>query len=169
MTITGGLRARFLNDSFYNLVKDSLDELGWFDANREHEPLQVLPEAQDFQEPIPFNTVAVSMEDEKDIGGELGSNLTEQEITFYIDLFCESEAILIHLARDIKDILGGRYASIDRTLASFPMYDYTKATPEIFAYGHINRVDVDKPRNFGQPWLKYSRFIRVLVEDTYGR
>jgi hypothetical protein len=169
MTVVGGLRARFLSDSFFNLISDSLDDLDWFNSEREHEPLRVLPEPQDLQNPIMFNTIAISMEDEKDIGGELGSNLTETQVTFYIEIFCESEALLIHLSRDLKDILGGRYVSIGRVLPSFPIYDYRQATPEIIAYAQINRIDVDKPRDFGQPWLKHWRIIRVLVEDTYGR
>ena len=105
----GGLRARLLNDSIFAMLNDCLSRLNWFNPNRGYTPINFVTGQQDIRSAIPFNTLAFSSENESEVDWELGSNLSEHHQNYLIDFFAESEALSVHLTRDIADILKGRY------------------------------------------------------------
>jgi len=171
MTYVGGLRSRLVKESVYSLIYDGLDELGWFDTNREHEPVEMIPRPLDWNEEARPNLIALSEEDVDELEMELGSNLSEFYWDFYIDVYAEDGSIGMHLAGDIKDILQGRFTSIISVGPVIPVIDYTQtaATPiELFNVNveevSMSKVRRDAPKAFQRNWW----VIYFKVVDEYA-
>ena len=60
---SGGKLYRLIGDNFYNMVHDSLEDLGWFNPARKHLPVHLIPEPVDDNEVIQLNTIAISDEE----------------------------------------------------------------------------------------------------------
>ncbi len=164
--IEGGLRIRLIRDALFDLVQDSLTDLGWFDAGRQHQPVRFLPEPLNWDEPIELNTITLTMNDVNTTDVEMGSLLGEERWEVYIDFFCESEAFALHIVNDVRDALRGKLPSIGRTRPTLSVLDRTLATPvEIFTC-EIEDVVVDRANNFNRPWMRYLYSIRLDVVDT---
>jgi hypothetical protein len=163
--IEGGLRARLIWDSFYELVRSTLDDRGWFDTGRRHAPIVLTYEPQKWDDPIEVNTVAIVGGDITDEEMELGSNLTEDRWIFYVDFFAESEAVGLDLITDLKESFRGKLPSIGRTSSRLAVHDYRQATPEILFYCDLENVLVDRGRDFPKPWLRFWHTVRVDVVD----
>ncbi len=73
--VVGGKRQRYIRESLYQLLKQNLAELGWFDAGRAHDPITFEPYGVDQESQIAINTVALSDENERETGWELGRQL----------------------------------------------------------------------------------------------
>lgn len=166
--IVGGLRARLVRESLFNTLNDSLDALGWFDHDRQHQPIEFLSAAVDDTTEIKFNTVAIADADLTTIEAEIGSMLTEHRWSFYVDIYAENNALGVQLAYDIKDILEGRMPSIGRTDGSFTVYDYRSATPTMFTICQIENVMVDRAQGFTEPWRRWWYSVALTVVDYYG-
>lgn len=161
-TIVGGLRLRLIRLSVYNMVNDALDQLGWFDGDRRHATVNVSDGPFD---EITYNAVALTYDPIDDEDVEMGSNLQENTWTGYADVYAESDALGLHLAGDIRDILRGKMPSIGCYRPQVVVYDYTMATPPELFICEIEGVVLDKARDSKHPnW--YS--VRFDLVDAYG-
>jgi len=163
----GGFRYRLIHESLFQMISDSLDQLGWFDGQPGRENVRIVPEALPLQVEIPLNTIALVDLDMSDTDDEMGSNLSETRWTFYVDFYAADKSIGIHLINDVRDIMKGKMSSIGRISPSFGVYDYSLATPvEVFVC-QIEDVMVDKAANVQNEWLKNWYTCRFDVVDTY--
>lgn len=168
MAYVGGLRARLVKDSLYEMINDSLDALGWFDSGRRHAPINFVNEDMANDLEVPLNTLALSDSDITTSQIEMGSTLSEHTWAYYVDFFGESDTLSIHMAHDIKDILEGRMPSIGRTGPKFTVYDYTQATPPDLFTCMIQGVAMDRAQTYSKPWQKYWRSVSFVVVDEYA-
>lgn len=163
----GGLRARLLNDSIFAMLNDCLSRLNWFNPNRGYTPINFVTGQQDIRSAIPFNTLAFSSENESEVDWELGSNLSEHHQNYLIDFFAESEALSVHLTRDIADILKGRYPQLGRFGPVVQVYDYQQDPPPPIFYVDIEQIRVDRAHNWSEPYLQYWRSVSFVALDYY--
>lgn len=175
MTIYGGLRQRLIRDSLYNMLHDSLDALGWFDAGRAHKPINMIAKPIDDDgkpigegTPIPLNTLSVVPADLGDQDWELGSMLAEHTWMFYVDFYAENDAWGLQMIGDVRDILKGRHPDANRLRPHLPVYDYREATPTVQFYCEIDEVVLDRAQDFPKPWQKHWYACRFVVVDYYG-
>lgn len=168
MTITGGMRARLIRESLYQMLHDALDALNWFDAVSNRTTITFPAAAVDANDNISLNTLALSDEDSDADDWELGSLMAEHHWTFYVDFYAENDAIGLHVIRDVKDILEGRMGSIGRDDPSFVVYDYNQATPPEIAVCQIADVVVDKARGFERAFQQHWYACQFDVIDYYG-
>lgn len=169
MTVpVGGLRARFIRESLYQMLYTAIDDLDWFDAGRRHSPVTFnsIPIAPSDQ--IPVNTCVLADANTTDAESELGSLMSEVRWTFYVDFYGENDALGLHFSRDIKDILQGRMASIGRTRPDLSVYNYQQATPSVIFHCQIENVALDRPSVITQPFQRYWFSIRFDVVDEYA-
>lgn len=168
MTVpVGGLRARLIRDSFYNYVKDGVVARGWTNTGRRHTPFQFIPQPGEWSEEVPLNSIAVSAEDVLDEEAEMGSQLTDDTWTYYVDIYAEGEAVGQDVAHDIRDMLRGKFPSIGMGVQAFPVWDYRMPTPDILFSCEISSVVSDRARNFPQAWRRYWFSVRCDVLDSY--
>jgi hypothetical protein len=166
--VVGGLRARLVRESLYRMIHTSLTSLDWFNTvNRKHLPVTFNSDPVKDVNSVPLNTAALTDFDSDDDESEMGSLMTEITWRFYVDIFAESEALGLHFARDVRDILQGRMASIGRTTPDFAVYDYQQATPPVLFYCQIEGVKVDRPENFTKPYDRFWYTVRFDIKDTY--
>lgn len=168
MAYVGGLRARLVKQSLYEMINTALDDLGWFDSGRQHSPINFVDEEVANNLEVPMNTLSLADGDNVSEGIEMGSTLSEHRWAFYVDFFGENDAVSIHMSHDIKDILEGRMPTIGRTGPIYTVYDYTQATPPALFTCEISGVSLDRARNFPKPWQKYWRSVAFLVSDEYA-
>ena len=164
----GGLRARLVHDSVFNMLRDALTALGWFAPSATHTPITFISEPLDPNVEVPLNTIAIADADDRGDDIEMGSLLQELRWQIFVDFFAENDAIGLHLIRDVKDVLEGRMPSIGRTGPFVNVYDYTLATPAVLFAVDIEDVFTDKGRDFPQPWLRNWRSCGFTVVDTYA-
>lgn len=150
------------------MLEGSIDALGWFDAGRNHLPLQFLPTSVDDRDAVTLNTATLSDWDANEEYDELGSLMSDFRTTYYVDFYPENDAIAIHFAQDIKDILGGRISAIGRERPDLEVFDYSQATPTSLFFVQLENPVIDRPTVFERPWMRYMRSIRFDVVDTYG-
>lgn len=166
-TVVGGTRARLIRQSLYEMINTSLDQIGWFNPNQSFKPITFDYRAQNHDEQIEYNTAALSDENMKETGWELGSLYTETTWQMYIDFFADSDALGIHFIRDVQDILRGRWPSIGRSDTPFPVYDTRQATPPILFYCDIDNVMIDRAHGFLKPWLVHWYSCSFNIIDFY--
>lgn len=167
-TYVGGLRDRLIHDSLFLMVRDSLTALGWFDPSADYQPITLVPEMLEPNEPIQLNTIAVSASNAGDSDAEMGSNLSENRITYYVDIYAEAEALGAHLKGDVRDILRGKMPSIGRTAPAVAVMDLTQAVPTQIFTCEIENLVIDRAPTFTQPWQRFWWVIRFELVDTYG-
>jgi len=166
MTVHGGLRQRLIKDSLFNLVRDGLTDLGWFEASPARRDVKMVAKLIPLTEEISPTTIAMAPLDQSERELELGSSAAEIEWEIYFDIFAENEAIGVHLAGDVKAILGGRYPDIGRTSPVLPVYDYRQATPSVIFTCDLQDISVDRALlESPRPWQQYWWQIRVVVVD----
>lgn len=166
MTIVGGLRARLLTDSLFALVEDGLEILGWLDVDRSHRPVRLQAEPPPRNEPIEPNLVAIQIASIVNEEIEVGSWLTTDTATAYVNVYAESDSFGVDISNDLRDLLRGRLPS-DGT-GTFPIFDYRQATPPII--GYFNVRDVGALRNVSvseDSWMRHWFRVRCELEDTY--
>lgn len=166
--IVGGLRARLVRESVYQMIHGSLDSLGWFDSGRDHASLTFDSEELDDFRKVPVNTAALADFDTTDTEQELGSNLSEARWIMFLDFFAENTAVGLHFIRDARDILLGKMASVGRTGPNFAVWDYSQATPSTLFHCQIEDVVVDRPEVFREDYQKAWYTVRFTVVDSYG-
>lgn len=169
MPYYGGLRARLIHESLFNYLREALDDLGWFDPGRPHLPINYISVPVEVDENITLNTLSLSSEDVVNIGGEMGTPLAEYRWSYFVDFFAEKEDIGLHLIRDLRDILGGRFSTIGITQDVFPVYDITLATPPIIFYCQLENIETDKGfRDLAKGKKAFWHSVAFDVIDTYG-
>lgn len=168
MGYVGGLRQRLIRDSLWHMLSDAIEDLGWLDSGRGHQPVDLRAYAVPLDEEIQLNTLALSDELLVESDDELGSVFAEHRWTFYVDFYAENEAIGTHMIHDVRSVVGGRMASIGRGDPSFVVYDYTQATPPELFTCEIEDVRVDRARDFPKPWQRYWFVCRFDVVDHYA-
>lgn len=145
MTVVGGLRARYLQDSLTYLITNGLVQLGWFDTDRSHRPLRFVPAPLDWNQPIICNLLTVSTVSRRTEFIELGSDLSEDNVATTVDIYGESESFGIDLANDIRDLLRGRLPG-GATGGVANIFDLASNPPPVIGY-----VTIDEPRVACQP------------------
>lgn len=169
MTVVGGLRARLIRDSAFELIRDNVIALGWMAPGRRHKPVLFRASPVPWDEEVPLNTIAVSQTDVSDDPAELGSNLTDDTWTFYVDLYAEDESVGTHLIHDIRDILRAKMPSIGRSRPILPVRDLAGPNPAVVLFNcEIEDVIIDRANDFPKSWQRYWYVCRFNVVDTYA-
>jgi hypothetical protein len=174
VAIIGGLRTRFIQDSFFAMLEDALTQLGWFDAERDHSPITMIDgdiaetDTENREIPIAFNTLSVSWDSYFDNDWEMGSTLVEANQLCYVDFYAEDDSVGQHLIYDAMAIVSGRMPSIGRDSATFDVYDYSLATPARIFYCELRDPLVDRARTVIKPWQRHWWSLQVRVIDYFG-
>lgn len=169
MTIyVGGVRYRLIRDSLISMITTSLGALGWFDAGRQHLPLNVVTSEVPEGEEVPLNTLAFTDDDLDSSEEELGSNFAEHAWSWYIDFYAENNSVGVHLIQDVKAILDGRFPSIGRTGPILPVYDYTMATPTVAFTCEIEDVSTHKAHGFSKVYQRHWHGCSFTLLDYHG-
>lgn len=167
-TFEGGLLDRVVFDSFVHMIRDSLDQLGWFDVvDSERTPVTLITTPVSLHDEIQPNTVAIQFEDQFDEPAEIGSNLTFDNTMAWVEIYPESMAIGRHIAGDVRDILRGKMPSIDRTDPSFEVLDFPSGVdpPAVLFLADISKVEVHRDR---EPTTTAGRFwfaVSAILEE----
>lgn len=173
-TYVGGTRARLISDSFFYMVRQSLIDLGWFDANRQHEAIELVRGEVTWSEPIAINTLTISDVDIDGTDAEMGSNLTNDRWTVFTDFYAEDDSLGTHVAGDLRDILRGKMPSIGRSRPILEVRDYTVVAdplndPAPFLFNvEIEEVILDRAHNASRAWQQHWFSVRAELIDTYG-
>lgn len=170
----GGDRARLIKLSLYNLIKDGIEDIGWFDIGRQHESVSFFDDPIDevydrLSIDIKPNIVTLTDEDDDISDLEMGSDAKTVAWDFYVDVYAENSAVGVALSSDIRDILIGRH---DTGLVSeqgplLPVYDYNQATPTVIFNCDIVNVDRGRVKIWDKPWEKYWYIVHFEIEDSY--
>lgn len=167
MTIyVGGKRIRLIKDNLTFAVEAALDSLGWFDAGRNHRSVQVIGEQLDPSVEITPNIVGVTIEDIDYSELEMGSDLEENRLTTFIDIFAENTAIGQHLTGDVVDFLRGKFTQINPEQI-LEVYDLSQATPSFLFNCFYEEIEVNNSRSWDLPYNKYWWTIGVDIIDRY--
>lgn len=168
-TIDGGLRYRYLLDSFRGMVHGGLTELGWFDAGRRHRPVRLIGTAANWDEVIEPNLLAISAGETEDRDLELGSALSSTTTPIFIDLYAESESLGIELSGDIRDLVRGRVPAVGRTQPIFDVIDSGHEPSTKLGYALISDVDLTKQAtHFDRAWLQNWYTVTCRLVDFYS-
>lgn len=169
MTVVGGLRDRLLKDSFYAIVDQALNTLGWFDSDRYHRPINLIEKPQTWDVPVTANTVAVDFTGSEVSEWEVGSRLTSDVHIGYVEIFAENDSLGTHLSNDMRDWLRGRLQATP-TGFTFPIFDYRAgSTPPVIGYMDIDAVSA--VRNIAatnDTWLRHWYRVRCEIRDIYA-
>ena len=166
--VVGGVRKRLIKYSFEVMINDALDQLGWFADGRGHRDVRVIGSPVDEDTEVLPNVVSIAAEDVSSMEWELGSNLEEIRWDFYVDIYAENDAVGLHLAGDIVDVLKGKLPSIGRARPQLHVLDYQQATPVELFRCQLEEVDMAKVRNWTQPWQRYWYVVGCQVVDYYA-
>jgi hypothetical protein len=158
-TLTGGLRDRMLLESIFRGIQADLQAKGWFDANDNYDPIQMIDEYPDEEGEVPLNTLAISMGETYGRSVELGSNATERTIPIYCDFFAQSDGLGRHVIGDILSWVESN--------PSIPVYDYDQATPSVDFYVQYDEetAETRKPTRAVNPWQKHWHVCEFRVRD----
>lgn len=165
----GGLRDRLVFESFIRKIKTGLAALGWLDPDRHHIPLTVTSTRIDDSTSVALNTIAISAEDISGDDAEVGSGLSEDSHTFYVDMYAENDALGEHVAGDIRDLLRGKLPSIGVTDAVLLVKDWTVAddslAPDLF-WADIEEVNLQRAHGFSAPFQRHWFSVSCQVIET---
>jgi hypothetical protein len=170
----GGLRTRLVADSTRITVIAGLQALGWFEPTihdrppglRRHHPLKYVTTPVSWQTAVTPNAIALSIDDVVDQPLGLGDEI-EDRITFYVDVFAESDAVGWELALNVRDILIGKLPEIGRTGPVIDLYDLRMATPVAFSQADVTDVSIDQAQSDARAWQAHWFMIRGFLEDDY--
>lgn len=167
--IVGGLRDRLLKDSFYGHVEQALNTLGWLDPGRSHRPINLIQKPEHWDVPVAPNTVTVDFTAIETGEVEVGSRLTNDVHTGYVEIYAENDSLGHHLSNDIRDWLRGRLQT-NPVGVTFPIFDYRQgSTPPVIGYMDIDGISA--LRNVAatnEQWLRHWFRVRCEITDTYG-
>lgn len=169
MTIyAGGRRSRLIRESFTRMLYDALDELDWFNPAAQHKPVTFTFDPVDYQVELVPNVIAIGDDDYDTDEWEIGSQMAEHRWIVYIDVYAENSAVGIHLSHDIKAILDGRFPSVGRSDPSFPVYDWSMATPPQIFVAQLENITLNRGRAFNRPWERFWYMLSMEIVDYYG-
>lgn len=167
MIYTGGLRLRLIKDSFYYMLKDSMDQLGWFDSKLANKPVTLIPAQLQTNVEIKPNVVGISSEGITEEELEMGSSLARNNWEIYIDILAEDEAVGIHLSGDIFDILRGKISAIGRTGPTLDVMDLPPNNDEVVFRCEIENIVINRARDWDTQHNKFWWVVGCEVIDTY--
>lgn len=165
--VEGGLRDRFLDDSFINHVRVGLDALGWFDTGRRHPPLQLVTTHLPATEEMNVDTstyVVVLTESVAGSDAEIGSGLTEDRVYGWVDVFANDKGLARHLAGDCRDLLRGKMPSINYDTAGFTVVNWEEYDPDDLFWVDIEDVQLDSEPDQGRDGRFHYQVSADLVE-----
>jgi hypothetical protein len=169
MTVVGGLRDRLLKDSFYAIVDQALNTLGWLDSGRSHRPINLIEKPHGWDVPVAPNTVAVDFTGSEVSEWEVGSRLTSDVHIGYVEIFAENDSLGAHLSNDLRDWLRCRL-QVDPVGVTFPIFDFRSgSTPPVI--GHMDIDAVSSLRNAAATndvWLRHWYRVRCEIRDIYA-
>lgn len=171
MAYIGGLRARLIHDNLFNVLEDGLDELGWLNTDRNHAPVTVRKTQVKRDENIEPNVVCITAEDVNEMEAEMGSLLSDNIWSYYVDVYAEDSTLGLHLATDIRDIFSGKFTtSVSRRGPDIDIYDLSvqSATPIDLFSVEISDVQLDRTRFFEKPYQEYWWVVSFSVLDSYA-
>ena len=163
----GGSRFRLIAQNFEDMLRTSLDSLGWFDPGRDHSAVRLISESINPAEEIVPNLIGISPEHVSSQEIECGTNLEELRWEFYIDIFAESFALGLHLAGDIQDICKGKLPSIGRQRPDFSVLSLNASTPTHLFYCQLENVQFQRQKDISKAQNRYWWTVLVEVIDTY--
>lgn len=180
----GGLRDRLIIISFRRMLHDALDALGWFSnqpdhdpyVDRYHDPINWAPYPTPRDQEIPYNTCAITFEDDVLEEAELGTTSTTRTTVAYVDFYAEpppseggkgGESLGKHFIGDVCGILAGEFPDIGRAAPILDVYDYDLATPEVIFTVEfpVDRLETHKANTYDQPWERWWYSCIVHIED----
>lgn len=156
--MSAGLNLRLVSDNVYNLVDELISDGDWNDTGRANKTVTVINTPLDSGELIEPNLVSVVMEDINHADVEIGSNLTDQRMTFVVDIIAENQSVGLHLAGDITAMF--------QSLYNFPVYDLTLATPTVLFYCDIEGVVQERNRMYESKYAKFWWVVSFVVERS---
>lgn len=167
--MVGGLRRRIIKDNLYYMIYNALEDLGWFTSplTLSQYPVTMVAEQIDPQTEIKPNKIGISFEDLNSFNIEMGSNLEQYNWSTYIDVFAEDESTGIHLSGDIYDIVGGKMESIGRTGPILEVNDLSTVDEDFLFNCNIERVRIERVREWDKQFNKYWWVIGFDLVDTY--
>lgn len=157
MALEGGLRDRMLIESLGNHIETHLNSLGWFDAGREHEAINMITGFPRDTDDVPLNTVAFTVEVAAGEDAEMGSRAEVHATAFFVDMFMENDAIGWHLSGDIYHFL--------KKNPVLAVYDYTDDLEPVDFHVQLSDVDRRKPTRATNPWQRYWFTVSCIAED----
>jgi hypothetical protein len=165
----GGIRDRLIHESLVNLVTTGLTQIGWFNSNRTHDPLTILPEQKHWDEDLAYNTITIAPDTQDPEDWELGAYASKTSTVFYIDVYGQNEALGQQISGDIRDIVQGKFSAQGVYPGQMTVMDYTQATPVPAFVVEINNVTRDRARNWPHKFQRFLYIIRLEVVDYYTR
>ena len=155
-TVVGGLRTRYVHNSLFNMLEDTLTSIGWFDGGRAHSSVSIRSTPLDADEEAQPNLIAIDLYDSDMEDAEMGNSVLTYDTYFYaIDVYAENHAVGMHLAGDIRDILKGKFSTHGRTGPTLPVFDYSLTTPAQIAVLEIEDIQMAKSQSYSKPHEKY--------------
>lgn len=168
MTVpVGGVRYRLIKDNLESMLRTALDDLDWFNTARKHKPVTLTGEPINPGVELQPNIISISTEDMETTEWEMGSGLEEHRWDIYLDVFAESNAIGLHLAGDLQDILKGKMPSIGRERPTLPVLDLRQTTPTQIFVCQLENIKLARVRNWTDPWNEHWWALLVEVVDYY--
>lgn len=130
MTLHGGRRDRAVFESFANHVRDGLVACGWIDGSGRPQftfRTKPVPEIDS----VPPNTVVVSVDAIDSYDAELGSNMSVNEHSAWVDVYTDTEyehgqALAREIIGDLRDMLRGQYYSLGYDEPVMTLWDYSQ-------------------------------------------
>lgn len=156
--MSGGFNLRLINDNILRLTNEFLDANNWFESGMAYSPVVVIDSPLENEELIEPNMVAVTLEDIHLSDVEIGSTLTDQNITVVIDILAENTSIGIHLSGDLMVYF--------QSLYNFSVVDLSQATPSHAFYCDIEGVYMESSGYYESKYKKFARALSFTVTHT---
>lgn len=166
MAYVGGLRERLIKENLVAFLESGLQEIGWYDSARNHEPVSVTGDHLDPSVEIKPNIVSVSFEDEFFEDLEMGSDLQSNLHAVVVDIFAENLPIGQHLKGDVLDLMRGKFSSISSE-PTLRVYDITQASPTYLFSCYYEDFEVERNRSFEKVHNEFWWSIAVDLVDVY--
>jgi len=151
-----GLRDRFVYESIWEHINAELTAKDWFALDDTHTPITVTYSFPDDEEPVEYNTLALTtgMQDSEYV--EMGSLDYEKNVIYYIDFYAESDSLGMHLIGDLEHFL--------KKTPAMDVYDYENAKA-VIASAQVGGVFTRRPVRVTQPWQKHWYTLSFDIED----
>ena len=159
-TLVGGKRDRMIIESVLQSAIDYLTSQNWFAGGRYHEPIVVVDEFPDENDPaeVAPNTLAFSHQFSTGEDLEMGAKTESHFITLFFDFFAENDAVGRHLIGDLYE-----WAKINDVV---PVYDYSDVGDPLEFYVTMDGDMETRKPNATNNWQKHWHVMSFTVRDT---
>jgi hypothetical protein len=167
VTVIGGLRARLLHDSVMDTIKSGLGALGWFDPGRSHRPIEFFATPQEWDREITANSMVITARSRVTDWVEVGSNLSRDTVVIGVDIYGDTDSLVMHLSNDVRDLMRCRFPFGPEN-GSLAILDFQMATPVPIGYAAIADVRVTRLRpQINRPFSQHWFGVDIELYDTY--